>query len=72
MEVGSETRGKVEEFKKGLKHTNRVPRGLKHSYLFTSECVTPGHPDKICDIISDSILDACLAQDPASRVARVS
>ncbi len=37
--------------------------------LFTSECVTCGHPDKIADVISDSILDACLAQDPNSRVA---
>jgi len=37
--------------------------------LFTSECVTPGHPDKVADAISDAILDACLAQDPASRVA---
>ena len=37
--------------------------------LFTSECVTCGHPDKVADAISDAILDACLAQDPASRVA---
>lgn len=37
--------------------------------LFTSESVTEGHPDKICDRISDSILDAMLAKDPASRVA---
>ena len=37
--------------------------------LFTSESVTEGHPDKICDQISDSILDAMLAQDPGSRVA---
>ena len=37
--------------------------------LFTSECVTCGHPDKVADAISDSILDACLAQDPNSRVA---
>ena len=38
-------------------------------FLFTSESVTEGHPDKICDQISDSILDALLAQDPMSRVA---
>ena len=38
-------------------------------YLFTSESVTEGHPDKICDKISDAILDAMLAQDPNSRVA---
>lgn len=37
--------------------------------LFTSECVTNGHPDKVADSISDAILDACLAQDPQSRVA---
>ena len=37
--------------------------------LFTSESVTEGHPDKICDQISDSILDAYLAEDPMSRVA---
>ena len=37
--------------------------------LFTSECVTCGHPDKVADAISDGILDACLAQDPNSRVA---
>ncbi|MEV0433183.1 MULTISPECIES: methionine adenosyltransferase [Nocardia] len=39
------------------------------SRLFTSESVTEGHPDKICDAISDSILDALLAEDPGSRVA---
>ena len=38
-------------------------------FLFTSESVTEGHPDKIADQISDSILDACLAEDPFSRVA---
>ena len=37
--------------------------------LFTSESVTEGHPDKICDQISDSILDAILAKDPNARVA---
>jgi S-adenosylmethionine synthetase len=42
---------------------------LSRRYLFTSESVTEGHPDKICDQISDTILDALLAQDPASRVA---
>ena len=38
-------------------------------YIFTSESVTEGHPDKICDNISDAILDACMAEDPMSRVA---
>jgi len=42
---------------------------LKTSHLFTSESVTEGHPDKIADQVSDAILDAALADDPASRVA---
>ena len=37
--------------------------------IFTSESVTEGHPDKVCDAISDAILDACIEQDPMSRVA---
>lgn len=42
---------------------------LTMTYYITSESVTPGHPDKLCDRISDAVLDACLAQDPLSRVA---
>jgi S-adenosylmethionine synthetase len=42
---------------------------VSRRYLFTSESVTEGHPDKICDQISDTILDALLSQDPNSRVA---
>ena len=42
---------------------------MARHYLFTSESVTEGHPDKICDQISDGILDAILAKDPAGRVA---
>ena len=42
---------------------------MSKSYLFTSESVSEGHPDKMCDQISDSILDAMLEQDPRSRVA---
>jgi len=38
-------------------------------FLFTSECVTEGHPDKMCDQISDAVLDACLLHDPNSKVA---
>ena len=38
-------------------------------YLFSSESVSEGHPDKVCDQISDAILDACLKDDPKSRVA---
>lgn len=42
---------------------------MSQKYLFSSESVGEGHPDKVCDTISDAILDACLAQDPFSRVA---
>lgn len=42
---------------------------MSKRYLFTSESVTEGHPDKVCDQISDTILDTLLAHDPASRVA---
>jgi len=42
---------------------------MTKSYLFTSESVTEGHPDKVCDMISDSILDEYLKGDPNSRVA---
>jgi S-adenosylmethionine synthetase len=42
---------------------------MANSYIFSSESVTEGHPDKVCDTISDSIVDACFAQDPKSRVA---
>jgi S-adenosylmethionine synthetase len=41
----------------------------ERSYLFTSESVNEGHPDKFCDIVSDAVLDACLKQDPDSKVA---
>lgn len=41
----------------------------KERYLFTSESVTEGHPDKVCDQVSDAILDECVKQDPNSRVA---
>src|SRR5436853_234354 len=42
---------------------------MSRSYIFSSESVGEGHPDKVCDTISDAVLDACLAQDPHSRVA---
>jgi S-adenosylmethionine synthetase len=42
---------------------------MSRSYIFSSESVGEGHPDKVCDTISDAILDACLAIDPKSRVA---
>lgn len=41
----------------------------KHHFLFSSESVTLGHPDKLSDYISDSVLDACLSKDPNSKVA---
>src|ERR1700750_944702 len=50
-------------------HHDEISRSTVARRLFTSESVTEGHPDKIADQISDSILDALLAQDPKSRVA---
>ncbi len=47
----------------------RVDVVFMDKYLFTSESVTEGHPDKICDQISDAVLDSLLSQDPASKVA---
>jgi len=44
-------------------------KNMARTYLFTSESVTEGHPDKICDQISDAVLDAILAKDPSGRVA---
>src|SRR5437762_13788866 len=48
---------------------SRICFTMSHRYIFSSESVTEGHPDKVCDTISDYILDACLEQDPLSRVA---
>ena len=42
---------------------------MSRPFIFSSESVTEGHPDKVCDTVSDAVLDACLAQDPSSRVA---
>ena len=44
-------------------------QAMSKKYLFTSESVSEGHPDKICDQISDAVLDAILTEDPAARVA---
>ncbi|KAL0690807.1 hypothetical protein Bca4012_090486 [Brassica carinata] len=52
-----------------LSHSPLVRRKKMESFLFTSESVNEGHPDKLCDQISDAILDACLEQDPESKVA---
>ena len=46
-----------------------IPEVKPGHFFFTSENVTSGHPDKLCDYISDSVLDACLSQDPNSKVA---
>lgn len=43
--------------------------GDANTFLFTSESVNEGHPDKLCDQVSDAVLDACLKDDPLSRVA---
>lgn len=42
---------------------------MSDTFLFTSESVNEGHPDKICDQVSDAVLDACIREDPVSRVA---
>ncbi|MCH1536872.1 MAG: S-adenosylmethionine synthetase N-terminal domain-containing protein, partial [Candidatus Poseidonia sp.] len=42
---------------------------MAQEWLFTSESVAAGHPDKLCDAISDAIVDACLALDPKAKVA---
>src|SRR5579864_1880528 len=59
-----------------MKVTPRAPRrrgeparAMSASYRFTSESVTEGHPDKLCDQVSDAILDAILTQDRKARVA---
>lgn len=42
---------------------------MRDKYIQTAESVTEGHPDKLCDTIADTVLDACLRSDPAARVA---
>ncbi len=42
---------------------------MRDNYILTAESVTEGHPDKLCDTIADAVLDACLKNDPAARVA---
>ena len=59
----------VKRLKMAKKVVSKKSKSNADSYLFTSESVTMGHPDKVCDNISDAILDSMLAQDPASRVA---
>ena len=54
---------------RGIGETERKFNFMARHYLFTSESVTEGHPDKICDQVSDAVLDAILEQDPQGRVA---
>ncbi len=42
---------------------------MSDTFLFSSESVNEGHPDKLCDQVSDAVLDACIREDPTSRVA---
>ena len=44
-------------------------KNIKMKRFYTAESVTEGHPDKLCDLIADSILDECLKQDPEAKVA---
>ncbi|KAJ6891534.1 S-adenosylmethionine synthase 3 [Populus alba x Populus x berolinensis] len=60
--VSVRANGALNELKRNLKE-------MAETFLFTSESVNEGHPDKLCDQISDAVLDACLAQDPDSKVA---
>src|SRR5215208_5337857 len=72
MRDDGDGRGEIEMVERaaGLTTWNAADdQKLKGSHLFTSESVTEGHPDKIADRISDTILDAALADDPMSRVA---
>ena len=53
----------------GAPVTSPPSGGDANTFLFTSESVNEGHPDKLCDQVSDAVLDACLKDDPLSRVA---
>jgi S-adenosylmethionine synthetase len=58
-----------ESFMSSVATVETRPSVTALTYTFTSESVSEGHPDKVCDYVADSILDACLEQDPKSRVA---
>jgi S-adenosylmethionine synthetase len=49
--------------------TSQQPGAPLKKFIFTSECVSEGHPDKLCDQVSDAVLDACLREDPLAKVA---
>src|SRR3954464_13229651 len=59
----------VKPCKEGPSLRNRISSMARSSYLFTSESVSEGHPDKVCDRISDTVVDAYLAAMPEARVA---
>eukprot|EP01083_Nonionella_stella_P164039 541706_1 len=62
----------ADEEEKHANNTNQNYNALQlgpDEFLFSSESVNEGHPDKLCDLVSDAVLDACLAQDPNSYVA---
>merc|ERR1719461_2567325 len=70
LKVNAEEEEQKEELM--AQHTNQNMSALqlgKDEFLFSSESVNEGHPDKLCDLVSDAVLDACLAQDPNSYVA---
>ena len=62
---GPRARSKRSAGKSRMGATSTYPKNM----FFTSESVTEGHPDKVCDQVSDAVLDECLRQDPRSRVA---
>merc|ERR1711881_452159 len=53
----------------GAFEANRITMAALDKFMFTSESVNEGHPDKLADQVSDAVVDACFAQDPDSRVA---
>jgi S-adenosylmethionine synthetase len=59
----------MEEWSILMNNTDAAKRNTTGRYIFTSESVTEGHPDKVCDYIADSVLDTYLQEDPKSRVA---
>merc|ERR1719428_1787417 len=67
-EVVTSAKAKILEQQK-YEQTDLVTGLAEDEFLFTSESVNEGHPDKLADIVSDSVLDACLEQDPESYVA---
>src|SRR3954452_18956186 len=60
---------RIERASRLLSLTGRTPDVRRPAYLFTSESVSEGHPDKVCDRISDTVVDAYLAAMPEARVA---